>query len=142
MLSPKRTKYRKYQKGRIGGVQSTGGVLHFGEHGIMALEPARITARQIEACRIAISRRMRRLGKLWICIYPDIAVTSKPAEVRMGKGKGSIDYWMCRVKSGKILFEINGISPELARSALEAGSSKLPIPTKCISMTSKERRSV
>lgn len=142
MLSPKRTKYRKAHKGRVGGIQSNGGVLHFGTHGIVALEPARITARQIEACRVAISRKMRRIGKLWISIYPDIPVTSKPAEVRMGKGKGSVDYWMCRVKAGKILFELDGISPELARSALEAGASKLPIATKCISMTSKERRAV
>lgn len=142
MLSPKRTKYRKYQKGRVGGIQSNGGTLHFGGHGIMSLEPARITARQIEACRVAISRKMRRIGKLWICIYPDIPVTAKPAEVRMGKGKGSVDYWMCRVKSGKVLFEIEGISPELARTALEAGASKLPIATKYITTTSKERRAV
>lgn len=142
MLSPKKTKYRKAHKGRIGGIQANGGVLHFGTHGIMAEEPARLTARQIEACRIAISRKMRRVGKLWIRIFPDIPVSAKPAEVRMGKGKGAVEYWMCRVKAGKMLFEIDGIAPELARSALEAGASKLPISTKYILREDKERRAV
>nr|YP_007890488.1 ribosomal protein L16 [Andalucia godoyi]AGH23982.1 ribosomal protein L16 [Andalucia godoyi] len=142
MLSPKKTKYRKAHKGRIGGIQANGGVLHFGTYGIMAEEPARITARQIEACRIAISRKMRRIGKLWIRIFPDIPVSAKPAEVRMGKGKGSVEYWMCRVKAGKVLFEIDGVPAELARTALEAGASKLPISIKQITVEKKERREV
>lgn len=142
MLSPKKTKYRKYQKGRIGGIQSNGGELHFGEYGIMALQPYRITAKQIEACRVAISRKMKRLGKLWINIFPDIPVTAKPAEVRMGKGKGNVEYWACRVQSGTVLFELAGISPEIAKLALGAGASKLPLPTKYITKIEKERRDI
>lgn len=140
MLSPKKTKYRKAQKGRIGGIQSKGGILHFGTYGLVALEPSRITASQIEACRIAISRKMRRVGKLWISIFPDIPVTAKPAEVRMGKGKGNVEYWMCRVQAGKVLFEIDGVPPELAKTALEAGAAKLPVQTKYLTKIEKERR--
>lgn len=142
MLTPKKTKYRKYQKGRVGGIQSNGGELYFGEYGLISLSPARITARQIEACRVAISRKMKRIGKIWISVFPDIPVTAKPAEVRMGKGKGNIEYWMCRVKSGSVLFEISGVSPEIAKIALGAASSKLPVQTKYIEKVEKERRSV
>lgn len=139
---PKKTKYRKYQKGRVGGIQSKGALLSFGDYGLISLSPARITARQIEACRVALSRKMKRTGKIWIKIFPDIPVTSKPAEVRMGKGKGNIDYWMCRVKSGTILFELSGVSPEIAKLALDAASAKLPIHTKCIKRLQKERKLV
>lgn len=142
MLSPKKTKYRKCQKGRIGGIQSNGGQLHFGEHAIIALVPSRITAKQIEACRVAISRKMKRLGKLWINIFPDIPVTAKPAEVRMGKGKGNVEYWACRVKSGTVLFELSGISPEIAKLALAAGAAKLPVSTKYITQVEKERKDI
>jgi large subunit ribosomal protein L16 len=142
MLTPKKTKYRKYQKGRIGGIQSNGGELYFGQYGLISLSPARITARQIEACRVAISRKMKRIGKIWISVFPDIPVTAKPAEVRMGKGKGNIEYWMCRVKSGSVLFEISGVSPEIAKIALNAASSKLPVQTKYIEKVEKERRSI
>lgn len=142
MLIPKKTKYRKYQKGRVGGIQSNGGGLSFGDFGLISLSPARITARQIEACRVAISRKMKRIGKVWISVFPDIPVTSKPAEVRMGKGKGNIDHWMCRVKSGSVLFEVSGVSPEIAKIALDAASAKLPVHTKYIEKIEKDRRSI
>nr|AGH24272.1 ribosomal protein L16 [Reclinomonas americana ATCC 50633]AGH24339.1 ribosomal protein L16 [Reclinomonas americana ATCC 50283] len=128
MVRPKRTKYRKCQKGRVGGIDPRSDV-HFGSYGLKALEPCRITERQIEACRVAITRKIKRIGKVWIRIFPDIPVSSKPTEVRMGKGKGAVDYWMCRVKAGKIMFEIDGVSMELAKRALELGASKLPVPT-------------
>ena len=132
----KRTKYRKYQKGRAKGIDTRSAV-HFGTYGIRALAPSRITEKQIEACRVAITRKVKRVGKVWIRIFPDIPVSSKPTEVRMGKGKGAIDYWMCRVKEGKIMFEIDGVSYELAKKALDLGASKLPIPTAFICKSDK-----
>lgn len=131
MIHSKRTKYRKYQKGRADGVDTRSSV-HFGTYGLKALSPSRITEKQIEACRVAITRKVKKLGKIWIRIFPDIPVSAKPAEVRMGKGKGAIDHWICRVKSGKVMFEIDGVSLELAKKAFELGASKLPIPTKVV----------
>jgi large subunit ribosomal protein L16 len=133
MLQPKRTKYRKAHKGRIHGNAKGATSLDFGAYGLKALEPERVTARQIEAARRAITRHMRRMGRLWIRIFPDVPVSKKPIEVRMGKGKGTPEYWVCRVKPGRILFEIDGISPALAREACERGAAKLPIKTKFIS---------
>jgi large subunit ribosomal protein L16 len=132
MLSPKRTKYRKAHKGRIKGVATSGTDLNFGTFGLKALEPERITARQIEASRRAITRAMKRAGRVWIRIFPDVPVSKKPAEVRMGSGKGSPEFWVCRVKPGRILFEIDGVPPDLAREALTLGAAKLPIRTKFI----------
>lgn len=133
MLMPKRTKYRKYQKGRIKGNAQRGASINFGDFGIKALEPGRLSARQIEAARIAMTRRMKRVGKVWIRIYPDKPITKKPAETRMGKGKGSPEYWAANVKPGRILFEIGGgISEELAREALRLARHKLPIKTKFV----------
>jgi large subunit ribosomal protein L16 len=129
MLLPKRRKYKKAFKGRLKGDDTRGTTLSFGQYGLKALEPARITSRQIEATRRAISKKMKRLGTLWIRIFPDLPVTSKPTEVRMGKGKGSVDYWAARVKPGRILFELEGISLDLAKEAFSSGSSKLPIRT-------------
>lgn len=133
MLTPKRTKYRKAHKGRIHGLAKGGSELNFGSYGLKALEPERITARQIEASRRAISRHVKRTGRLWIRIFPDTPVTAKPAEVRMGKGKGSVEYWACKVKPGRILFEIDGVPQELARAAFERAAAKLPIKTKFVS---------
>jgi large subunit ribosomal protein L16 len=132
MLSPKKTKYRKAHKGRIHGNAKGGFTLNFGEYGLKALEPERVTARQIEAARRAISRHVKRVGRLWIRIFPDVPVTRKPAEVRMGSGKGSVEFWVCRVKPGRMLFEIDGVSEEVAREALERAAAKLPIKTKFI----------
>lgn len=132
MLSPKKTKYRKAHKGRIHGNAKGGFSLNFGQYGLKALEPERVTARQIEAARRAISRHVKRVGRLWIRIFPDVPVTAKPAEVRMGSGKGSVEYWACRVKPGRILFEIDGVTPEIAREAFERAAAKLPIKTKFI----------
>lgn len=133
MKQPKKTKYRKAFKGRIHGIASNGFDLAFGDYGLKALAPERITARQIEACRKAINRRRKRDGKLWIRIFPDVPVSKKPADVRMGKGKGSVEYWVARVKPGKILFELSGITEETAREALALAASKLPIKTKFVS---------
>lgn len=133
MLQPKKTKYRKQFKGRIHGNAKGGASLNFGTYGLKALEPERLTARQIEASRRAISRHVKRVGRLWIRVFPDVPVTAKPAEVRMGKGKGSVDRWVCRVKPGKILFEIDGVTEELARTAFERAAAKLPIKTKFVS---------
>jgi len=133
MLSPKRTKFRKQHKGRIHGRAATGTSLSFGAYGLKAMGPGRITARQIEAARRAITRHMKRAGKVWIRVFPDVPVSSKPAEVRMGKGKGSPEYWMARVKPGRIMFEVDGVSPDVARQAFELASAKLPLPTKFIS---------
>jgi len=133
MLSPKRTKYRKAHKGRIRGVATSGTRLNFGQFGLKAQEPERITARQIEAARRAIVRHIRRQGKIWIRIFPDVPVSGKPAEVRMGKGKGSPEYWVVRVKSGKIMFEMDGDTEPVARRALELAAAKLPIKTKFVS---------
>ncbi|EFG83705.1 50S ribosomal protein L16 [Novacetimonas hansenii] len=132
MLSPKRTKFRKAHKGRIHGLAKGGTTLNFGAFGLKALQPERITARQIEAARRAITRAMKRAGRVWIRIFPDLPVSTKPAEVRMGSGKGSPEYWVARVKSGRILFEIEGVSPEVAREALALGAAKLPIKTKFV----------
>lgn len=132
MLQPKRTKFRKQFKGRINGVAKGGTDLNFGAFGLKALEPERVTARQIEAARRAITRHMKRVGRVWIRIFPDVPVSKKPAEVRMGKGKGSPEYWVCRVKPGRIMFEIDGVGAELAREALTLGAAKLPIKTKFI----------
>lgn len=132
MLCPKKTKFRKAFKGRIHGVTTRGATLHFGSFGLKAVEPERITAQQIEAARRAITRHIRRVGRVWIRIFPDVPVTSKPAEVRMGSGKGSIDRWVCRVHPGRILFELDGMQESVARRACELASAKLPIKTKFI----------
>ena len=132
MLQPKRTKFRKQHKGRIHGNAKGGTMLNFGSYGIKAMEPERITARQIEAARRAITRHMKRAGRVWIRVFPDVPVSSKPTEVRMGKGKGSPDYWACRVKPGRVMFEIDGVSEEVAREALRLGGRKLPIKTRFV----------
>jgi len=132
MLQPKRTKFRKAHKGRIRGNAKGGYELNFGSHGLKALEPERVTARQIEAARRAITRHMKRAGRVWIRIFPDLPVSKKPIEVRMGKGKGSPEYWACRVKPGRIMFEIDGVPPSVAREALRLGAAKLPIKTRTI----------
>src|ERR1700753_541264 len=132
MLSPKRTKYRKAHKGRVHGVAKGGTTLNFGAYGLKAMEAGRITARQIEASRRTITRSIRRVGRVWIRIFPDVPVSTKPAEVRMGSGKGSPEYWVARVAPGRIMFEVDGVTPELAREALTLGAAKLPIRTKFI----------
>jgi len=132
MMSPKRTKYRKAHKGRIHGLAKSATSLNFGAFGLKALEPDRITARQIEAARRAITRSMKRAGRVWIRMFPDVPVSQKPAEVRMGSGKGSPEFWVCRVKPGRIMFEIDGVAPDLAREALTLGAAKLPIRTKFV----------
>ena len=132
MLSPKKTKFRKQHKGRIHGNAKGGTSLTFGAYGLKALSPDRITARQIEAARRAMTRHIKRQGKVWIRIFPDVPVSKKPLEVRQGKGKGSPEFWACRVKPGRILFEMDGIPKELAREALELASAKLPIDTKFV----------
>ena len=133
MLSPKKTKYRKAHKGRIHGNAKGGYTLNFGAYGLKALEPERVTARQIEAARRAISRYVKRVGRLWIRIFPDVPVTKKPAEVRMGSGKGSVEYWACRVKPGRILFEIDGVSDKVAQEALLSAATKISVKTKVVS---------
>jgi large subunit ribosomal protein L16 len=132
MLSPKRTKFRKAHKGRLKGQAKGGTDLNFGAYGLKALEPERITARQIEAARRAITRHIRRQGRVWIRVFPDLPVSQKPAEVRQGKGKGSPEYWAARVKPGRIMFELDGVPLDLARRAFELASAKLPIKTKFI----------
>jgi large subunit ribosomal protein L16 len=132
MRQPKRTKFRKAFKGRISGISKSGTSLAFGEFGLKALEPERVTARQIEATRRAITREMKRQGKVWIRVFPDVPVTAKPIEVRMGKGKGAVDRWVARVAPGRILFEIDGVPEETARLALALGAAKLPIKTKVV----------
>lgn len=132
MLQPKRTKFRKQFKGRVHGLAKGGTALTFGTYGMKAVTPGRITARQIEAARRAITRHMKRAGKVWIRIFPDVPVTGKPAEVRMGKGKGSPEYWMCRVKPGRIMFELDGVDENVARQAFELANAKLPIQTRFI----------
>ncbi|MCK7612241.1 50S ribosomal protein L16 [Roseibium sediminicola] len=127
MLQPKRTKFRKQHKGRIHGLSKGGTDLNFGAFGLKAVEPERVTARQIEAARRAMTRHMKRAGRVWIRIFPDLPVSSKPAEVRMGKGKGSPDYWACRVKPGRIMFEIDGVPEDVAREAMRLAAAKLPI---------------
>jgi len=132
MLSPKKTKYRKQFKGRIKGETKGGSALNFGAFGLKALQPERITARQIEAARRAITRQMKRQGRVWIRIFPDVPVTDKPAEVRMGKGKGAVEYWAARVAPGRIMFEIDGVADDVARQALALGAAKLPIRTRVV----------
>jgi len=132
MLQPKRTKFRKAHKGRIHGNAKGGTELNFGTFGLKAQEPARMTARQIEAARRAITRHMKRAGRVWIRVFPDVPVSKKPTEVRMGKGKGSPEYWMCRIKPGRIMFEIDGVAPEVARQALELGAAKLPLKCRTV----------
>ncbi len=132
MLQPKKTKFRKAHKGRIKGNAKGGFALNFGEYGLKAMQPERVTARQIEAARRAISRYVKRVGRLWIRIFPDVPVTRKPAEVRMGSGKGSVEFWVCRVKPGRILFEIEGVSEAIAKEAFERAAAKLPIKTKFV----------
>ena len=132
MLSPKKTKYRKQFKGRIKGLTKGGALLNFGAYGLKAVEPERITARQIEAARRAITRQMKRQGRVWIRIFPDVPVTDKPAEVRMGKGKGAVAYWAARVAPGRIMFEIDGVPDDIARQALALGAAKLPIRTRVV----------
>ena len=132
MLQPKRTKFRKAFKGRIHGQAKGGTELNFGSHGLKAVDPERLTARQIEAARRAITRAMKRAGRVWIRIFPDVPVSKKPLEVRMGSGKGAPEFWVARVKPGRIIFEIDGVSDQIAREALELGSAKLPIKTRIV----------
>lgn len=132
MLQPKRTKHRKLHKGRIRGEAKGGSDMNFGTFGLKAIEPERITARQIEAARRAMTRHMKRQGRVWIRIFPDLPVTSKPTEVRMGKGKGSVDYWACRVKPGRVMFEIDGVGSDIAHEALRLAAMKLPIKTRVV----------
>ncbi len=127
MLQPQRTKYRKQHKGRIRGTASSGATLTFGTYGLKALEPDRVTARQIEAARRAMTRHMKRQGRVWIRIFPDVPVTQKPTEVRMGKGKGSVEYWAAKVKPGRVMFEIDGVTEPVAREALRLAAMKLPV---------------
>jgi large subunit ribosomal protein L16 len=132
MLLPKRTKFRKAHKGRIHGKATAGTDLNFGEFGLKAMEAGRITSRQIEATRRAVTRHIRRQGRVWIRIFPDVPVSKKPTEVRMGKGKGSVEYWMARVKPGRVMFELGGVPQDIAQEALLRGAAKLPIRTKVV----------
>ena len=132
MLQPKRTKFRKGFKGRIHGAAKSGTQLNFGEYGLKALAPERLNAREIEAARRAITREMKRAGRVWIRVFPDVPVSKKPAEVRMGSGKGAPEYWVAKIKPGRILFEIDGVDHETAKEALRLGASKLSIHTKFI----------
>lgn len=132
MLQPKRTKFRKAHKGRIHGVATSGTTLAFGQYGLKASEPERVTARQIEAARRALTRHMKRAGRVWIRVYPDVPVSKKPIEVRMGKGKGTPELWVVRVKPGRVLFEVDGIPMALAKEALQLAAAKLPIKTRFI----------
>ncbi|TSJ61296.1 50S ribosomal protein L16 [Starkeya sp. 3C] len=132
MLQPKRTKFRKQFKGRISGTAKGGTDLNFGQFGLKALEPERVTARQIEAARRALTRHMKRAGRVWIRVFPDVPVSSKPTEVRMGKGKGAPDYWAAKVKPGRIMFEIDGVTQDIAREALRLAAAKLPIKTRFV----------
>ena len=136
MLSPKKVKYRKPQKGKMRGMANSGNYVAFGSYGMKALEPGWITSRQIEASRIAISRRVRKLGKMWIRIFPHKPITKKPAETRMGKGKGAPEYWVAVIKPGRILFEVDGLSEEQAKEAFKACSHKLNIKAKMVSKRS------
>jgi large subunit ribosomal protein L16 len=138
MLQPKRTKFRKAHKGRIHGKAKGGTALNFGAFGMKAVTPGRVSARQIEAARRTITRHMKRVGKLWIRIFPDVPVSSKPAEVRQGKGKGNPEWWAARVKPGRIIFELDGVSMELAREAFTLAAAKLPVQTKFIARVGEE----
>ncbi len=132
MLQPKRTKFRKQHKGRIHGNATSGTELNFGSFGLKALEPERVTARQIEAARRALTRHMKRAGRVWIRIFPDIPVSKKPTEVRMGSGKGSTEYWACRVKPGRVMFEVDGVPRAIAEEAFRLAAAKLPIKTRFV----------
>ena len=132
MLQPKRTKYRKQHKGRVKGKASGGTALNFGSYGLKAVEPARVTARQIEAARRAISRHIKRVGRVWIRVFPDVPVSKKPAEVRMGSGKGSPEFWMCRIHPGRILFEMDGVPRDIALHAMTLAAAKLPMKTRFV----------
>jgi large subunit ribosomal protein L16 len=132
MLAPKKTKYRKQFKGRVYGMAKGGATLNFGAFGLKSLDAARITSRQIEAARRAVTRHLKRSGRVWIRIFPDVPVSTKPAEVRMGSGKGAPEYWIARVKPGRIMFEIEGVDEDLARRAFELASAKLPVQTKFV----------
>ena len=132
MLQPARTKFRKAHKGRIKGVATSGASLDFGQFGLKAMEPDRITARQIEAARRALTRHMKRSGRVWIRVYPDVPVSKKPAEVRMGSGKGAPEFWVTRIKPGRIIFEIDGVTVQLAKEALGLAAAKLPIKTRFV----------
>ncbi len=138
MLSPKRTKFRKAHKGRIHGKAKGGFTLNFGSYGLKATEPERVSARQIEAARRALTRHMKRAGRVWIRIFPDVPVSAKPAEVRQGKGKGSPEYWACRVKPGRIMFEIDGVPRDVAERAFALAAAKLPIHTKFVTRFGEE----
>ena len=135
MLQPKRTKYRKCHKGRIHGAAKGGTELNFGAYGLKAVQPERITSRQIEAARRAITRHMKRQGRVWIRIFPDVPVSKKPTEVRMGKGKGSVEFWAAKVKPGRIMFEIDGVTMVVAKEALRLGAMKLPVKTRIVERT-------
>jgi large subunit ribosomal protein L16 len=138
MLSPKRSKYRKAHKGRIHGLAKGGTTLNFGAYGLKAADPGRITARQIEAARRAITRHIRRAGRVWIRVFPDVPVSQKPAEVRMGSGKGSPEFWVCRVKPGRIMFELDGVTPNVAREAFALAAAKLPIAARFVVRQAEE----
>ena len=138
MLSPKRTKYRKAHKGRIHGKAKGGFTLNFGSFGLRAMSPERVTARQIEAARRAMTRHMKRAGRVWIRVFPDVPVSQKPAEVRQGKGKGTPEYWAARVKPGRIMFEIDGVSREVAQRAMELAAAKLPLQTRFVTRLGEE----
>ena len=139
MLQPKRTKFRKAHKGRIHGNAKGGTSLNFGSYGMKAISPARITARQIEAARRTITRHMKRAGRVWIRIFPDVPVSTKPAEVRQGKGKGNPEYWICRVKPGRVMFEMDGVPFDVAARAFELAAAKLPLKTKIITRVGEGR---
>ena len=139
MLQPKRTKYRKAHKGRIHGKAKGGTALNFGAYGMKAIEPARVTARQIEAARRAMTRHMKRAGRVWIRIFPDIPVSQKPAEVRQGKGKGNPEYWIARIKPGRVMFELDGVPEVVARRAFELAAAKLPLDTKFVQRVGLEK---
>ena len=138
MLMPKRTKFRKMHKGRNRGIARRGATISFGDYGLMAADHGWITSRQIEATRVAITRRMKRVGQVWIRVFPDKPITMKPAETRMGKGKGAPEYWVAVVKPGRILFEINGVDHALAKKALSLGAAKLPFKTRIVSRTGEQ----
>ena len=135
MLLPKRVKFRKQQRGRRRGVSIRGSTLHYGEFGLKALEPAWITNRQLEAARVALTRHVKRGGKIWIRVFPDKPVTKKPLEVRMGRGKGGVEYWVAQIQPGKVLYEIEGVSEELAREAFALAAAKLPLATSFVKRT-------
>src|SRR6478752_7438707 len=132
MMQPKKTKFRKAHKGRIHGTATSGATLAFGQYGLKAMEPDRVTARQIEAARRALTRHMKRAGRVWIRVFPDVPVSKKPAEVRMGSGKGTPEFWVARVKPGRVMFEIDGVTDAVARESLRLGAAKLPLKTRVV----------